>query len=74
MSAEVTEFVPADPRLLLRGSWRVTAANPGMMTGPGTNTYLLGTDELAVIDPGPDDDATSTRWPLPAPGRSVGSS
>jgi glyoxylase-like metal-dependent hydrolase (beta-lactamase superfamily II) len=25
------------------------------MTGPGTNTYLLGTDQIAVIDPGPDD-------------------
>jgi hydroxyacylglutathione hydrolase len=24
------------------------------MTGPGTNTYLVGRDELAVIDPGPD--------------------
>ncbi len=23
------------------------------MTGPGTNTYLIGKDELAVIDPGP---------------------
>src|ERR1700732_1284796 len=25
------------------------------MTGPGTNTYLLGEREIAVIDPGPDD-------------------
>jgi glyoxylase-like metal-dependent hydrolase (beta-lactamase superfamily II) len=24
------------------------------MTGPGTNSYLVGADELAVIDPGPD--------------------
>lgn len=34
---------------------RLLAPNPGIMTGPGTNTYLLGEDELAVIDPGPDD-------------------
>src|SRR4051794_4971060 len=26
------------------------------MTGPGTNTYLVGIDEIAVIDPGPADD------------------
>ncbi len=34
---------------------RVLAPNPNIMTGPGTNTYLIGGDELAVIDPGPDD-------------------
>ncbi len=33
---------------------RIVADNPGAMTGPGTNTYLVGIDEIAVIDPGPD--------------------
>ncbi len=36
---------------------RIVAPNPGLMTGPGTNTYLIGIDEVAVIDPGPDDAA-----------------
>ena len=36
---------------------RVTAPNPGMMTGPGTNTYIIGHEELAVIDPGPESDS-----------------
>ncbi len=34
---------------------RIVANNPGRMTGPGTNTYLVGIDEIVVIDPGPDD-------------------
>ena len=29
------------------------APTPSMMTGPGTNTYVIGDAELAVIDPGP---------------------
>jgi len=33
---------------------RVTAPNPGVMTGPGTNAYLIGTGDLALIDPGPE--------------------
>ena len=33
---------------------RVTAPNPGVMTGPGTNAYIIGTDALALIDPGPE--------------------
>jgi glyoxylase-like metal-dependent hydrolase (beta-lactamase superfamily II) len=33
---------------------RITCPNPGVMTGPGTNTYLVGQEQIAVIDPGPD--------------------
>jgi glyoxylase-like metal-dependent hydrolase (beta-lactamase superfamily II) len=33
----------------------ILAPNPSPMTGSGTNTYLLGTRDLALIDPGPDD-------------------
>jgi glyoxylase-like metal-dependent hydrolase (beta-lactamase superfamily II) len=33
---------------------RILAPNPGVFTGPGTNTYLVGIDEVAVVDPGPD--------------------
>jgi glyoxylase-like metal-dependent hydrolase (beta-lactamase superfamily II) len=37
--------------------WRIVAGNAGMMTGPGTNTYVFGGRERAVLDPGPDDAA-----------------
>lgn len=43
------------PVALLRYLYRYTAGNPGRMTGPGTNTYLLGQPgNWTVIDPGPD--------------------
>ncbi|WP_439100660.1 MBL fold metallo-hydrolase [Congregibacter sp.] len=32
---------------------RLVAPNPGAMTGPGTNTYLLGDEDVIVLDPGP---------------------
>ncbi len=36
---------------------RVTAPNPGPFTFHGTNTYLIGHEQLAVIDPGPESEA-----------------
>ncbi len=32
---------------------RITAPNAGPMTGPGTNTWLIGQRQVAVVDPGP---------------------
>lgn len=46
---------PDRPEVIAPGVVRVTAANAGVMTGPGTNTYLVGNRDVAVIDPGPDD-------------------
>ena len=39
------------------GVVRIVAGNPGPLTFKGTNTYLVGSTSLAVIDPGPDDDS-----------------
>ncbi len=39
---------------LAPGLVRITAPNPGLMTGPGTNTYVVGEGDLAVVDPGPE--------------------
>jgi glyoxylase-like metal-dependent hydrolase (beta-lactamase superfamily II) len=35
---------------------RITVHNPSAFTFHGTNSYIVGTDTLAVIDPGPDDE------------------
>jgi len=45
------------PVQLLKNLIRITAPNPGAMTGPGTNSYLVGDPGTGylVIDPGPDD-------------------
>ena len=56
---------------------RVTADNGSVMTGPGTNTYLVGGgdgDEWAVIDPGPRSRRMSRRSSTPRRGRSRASS
>ncbi|MFU1476990.1 MBL fold metallo-hydrolase [Roseovarius sp. C7] len=46
---------PGQPETLAPGLRRILAPNPSPMTFRGTNTYLLGTTEIAVIDPGPAD-------------------
>ena len=45
------------PVPLLRNVMRLTAPNPGVMTGPGTNSYLVGDPATGfiAIDPGPAD-------------------
>ncbi|MBA4263190.1 MAG: MBL fold metallo-hydrolase [Comamonadaceae bacterium] len=45
------------PVPLLKNVLRLTAPNPGVMTGPGTNSYLVGNPASGhiAIDPGPDD-------------------
>ena len=40
-------------RLLSARVRRIVAPNPGPMTGPGTNTYVVGETDLVVVDPGP---------------------
>ncbi|MHB1248746.1 MAG: MBL fold metallo-hydrolase [Polaromonas sp.] len=51
------DWQTAEPAPLLKHVRRLTAPNPGMMTGPGTNSYIVGDtgSGYLVIDPGPDD-------------------
>ncbi|MCU5783272.1 metallo-beta-lactamase family protein [Alcanivorax balearicus MACL04] len=48
-------LIPGQPTAIATNAWRVLGRNPGMMTGPGTNSYLVGGRALTVIDPGPTD-------------------
>lgn len=50
------EILPGEPVEIAAGVTRLTAPNPGLMTGPGTNTYVLGRERFTVLDPGPDDE------------------
>lgn len=43
------------PDPIVPGIVRLVAQNPGAYTFKGTNTYLIGTTTLGVIDPGPSD-------------------
>ncbi len=59
------------PVQLLKNVQRLTAPNPGYMTGPGTNSYLVGDPASGhvVIDPGPDEPAHIERLWRAAGGR-----
>lgn len=54
-----SSFTPqyGEPVKLGKGILRLTVNNPSAFTFHGTNSYIIGTDTLAVIDPGPDNDA-----------------
>jgi glyoxylase-like metal-dependent hydrolase (beta-lactamase superfamily II)/8-oxo-dGTP pyrophosphatase MutT (NUDIX family) len=48
------EIIPGVTTRLSPRVRRITAPNPGFMTGPGTNSYLIGEGpDIAIIDPGP---------------------
>lgn len=55
--APVIRPLPGRAQQLAPGLRVVLAPNPSAMTLHGTNSYILGEGEVAVIDPGPDDPA-----------------
>ena len=54
-----SSFTPqyGKPVELSKGILRLTVNNPSAFTFHGTNSYIIGTDTLAIIDPGPEDEA-----------------
>jgi len=65
------DIVPDRPVRLSERVIRVSADNGSVMTGPGTNTYLIGGSDAAtwaVIDPGPPSDAHVDAIVAAAPG------
>ncbi|MBL8329569.1 MAG: MBL fold metallo-hydrolase [Rubrivivax sp.] len=67
----LAEIVPGQPVRLSPRVIRVTAANAGVMTGPGTNSYLVAdpaVNRWTVIDPGPADETHLQALLAAAPG------
>ncbi|WP_180903224.1 MBL fold metallo-hydrolase [Martelella soudanensis] len=69
----IPEFDPAYGRAvpLAEGIARLTAKNPSPFTFHGTNGYLVGRDELIIIDPGPEIDGHLEHWLAAIGGRKV---
>jgi glyoxylase-like metal-dependent hydrolase (beta-lactamase superfamily II)/8-oxo-dGTP pyrophosphatase MutT (NUDIX family) len=66
-----SDLLPGQAVRLSERIVRVTAPNPGMMTGPGTNSYFVGdpaADRWALIDPGPADPVHLAALQAAAPG------
>ncbi len=51
------DFTYGVPQEVAPGVRRVVAENPSPFTFKGTNTFVVGEREVAIIDPGPEDDA-----------------
>lgn len=65
------QFSYGVPAEMAAGVARIVANNPGPFTFKGTNTYLVGTRRLTVIDPGPDDEAHREAILAAAQGRPI---
>ncbi|UUX97151.1 MBL fold metallo-hydrolase [Aquabacterium sp. J223] len=62
---------PGEPVWLSPRILRLTAPNPGLMTGPGTNSYFVGdpgANRWLLVDPGPADPAHVEALQRHAPG------
>lgn len=65
------EFAYAEPKEMAPGVLRIVAGNPGPFTYKGTNSYLVGSRTLTLIDPGPDDPAHLKALLAAAAGRPI---
>ena len=65
------DFEYGKAEVLAPGIRRVIANNPSPFTFHGTGTYILGTGSVAVIDPGPDDEAHIDAILASIPGETV---
>ena len=65
------EFEYGVPREMAPHVVRLVANNPSPFTFKGTNTYLIGSKSLAVIDPGPLDPAHCAAIVRAAAGRPI---
>ncbi len=51
------DLVPGRPTEVAPGVRALVANNPGPFTFKGTVSYIIGRGKVAIVDPGPDDDA-----------------